>query len=40
MRRITPDLNRFTISSNSQVHFALLPGSVAKNRHLFDRWVA
>jgi hypothetical protein len=29
-----------TIDDDGQVHFAILPGSVAKNRHLLDRSVA
>lgn len=28
------------IDPDGQVHFAILPGSVAKNRHLLDRTVA
>lgn len=28
------------IDDDGQVHFAMLPGSVAKNRHLLDRTVA
>ncbi|RIK07989.1 MAG: hypothetical protein DCC49_09365 [Acidobacteria bacterium] len=28
------------IDEDGQVHFAILPGSVAKNRHLLDRYVA
>ena len=28
------------IDDDGQVHFAILPGSVAKNRHLLDRTVA
>ena len=29
-----------TIDGDGQVHFAILPGSVAKNRHLLDRTIA
>lgn len=29
-----------TIDDDGQVHFSILPGSVAKNRHLLDRTVA
>jgi hypothetical protein len=29
-----------TVDDDGQVHFAILPGSVAKNRHLLDRAVA
>lgn len=29
-----------TVDSDGQVHFAILPGSVAKNRHLIGRIVA
>ena len=29
-----------TVDGDGQVHFAILPGSVAKNRHLLDRAVA
>jgi hypothetical protein len=29
-----------SIDEDGQVHFAILPGSVAKNRHLLDRTVA
>lgn len=29
-----------TIDDDGQIHFAILPGSVAKNRHLLDRSVA
>ena len=29
-----------TVDDDGQVHFAILPGSVAKNRHLLDRTVA
>jgi hypothetical protein len=28
------------VDSDGQVHFAILPGPVAKNRHLLDRTVA
>lgn len=28
------------VDDDGQVHFAILPGSVAKNRHLLDRTVA
>ncbi|HZA75563.1 MAG TPA: hypothetical protein VE623_04140 [Acidimicrobiales bacterium] len=28
------------VDEDGQVHFAILPGSVAKNRHLLDRTVA
>ena len=28
------------VDDDGQVHFSLLPGSVAKNRHLLDRTVA
>jgi hypothetical protein len=28
------------VDADGQVHFAILPGSVAKNRHLLDRTVA
>lgn len=28
------------VDDDGQVHFAILPGSVAKNRHLLDRRVA
>lgn len=28
------------VDGDGQVHFAILPGSVAKNRHLLDRTVA
>ena len=28
------------VDEDGQVHFAVLPGSVAKNRHLLDRTVA
>ncbi len=28
------------VDDDGQVHFAILPGSVAKNRHLLDRAVA
>ena len=28
------------VGADGQVHFAILPGSVAKNRHLLDRTVA
>ncbi|MFO7592174.1 MAG: hypothetical protein R6X23_14995 [Acidimicrobiia bacterium] len=28
------------VDDDAQVHFAILPGSVAKNRHLLDRTVA
>ena len=28
------------VDDDGQVHFAILPGSVAKNRHLLDRSVA
>ena len=28
------------VDDDGQVHFAVLPGSVAKNRHLLDRTVA
>ena len=28
------------VDDDSQVHFEILPGSVAKNRHLIDRTVA
>jgi hypothetical protein len=28
------------IDEDGQIHFAILPGSVAKNRHLLDRTVA
>lgn len=28
------------IDDDGQVHFAILPGAVAKNRHLLDRTVA
>lgn len=29
-----------SVDADGQVHFAVLPGSVAKNRHLLDRSVA
>lgn len=29
-----------TLDDDGQVHFAILPGSVASNRHLLDRTVA
>ena len=29
-----------TVDNDRQVHFAILPGSVAKNRHLLARTVA
>lgn len=29
-----------TVDEDGQVHFSILPGSVAKNRHLLDRTVA
>lgn len=29
-----------SVDDDGQVHFAILPGSVAKNRHLLDRSVA
>ena len=29
-----------TVDDDGQVHFAILPGSVATNRHLLDRTVA
>lgn len=29
-----------SVDDDGQVHFAILPGSVAKNRHLLDRTVA
>jgi hypothetical protein len=29
-----------TVDDDGQIHFAILPGSVAKNRHLLDRTVA
>ena len=29
-----------TVDDDGQVHFAILPGSVAKNRHLLDQTVA
>ena len=28
------------VDDDGQIHFAILPGSVAKNRHLLDRTVA
>jgi hypothetical protein len=28
------------VDDDGQVHFAILPGSIAKNRHLLDRSVA
>lgn len=28
------------VDGDGQIHFAILPGSVAKNRHLLDRTVA
>lgn len=28
------------VDDDGQIHFAILPGSVAKNRHLLDRSVA
>lgn len=28
------------VDEDGQVHFAILPGSIAKNRHLLDRTVA
>jgi hypothetical protein len=28
------------VDDDGQVHFAILPGSVAKNRHLLDRSIA
>ncbi len=28
------------VDADGQVHFSILPGSVAKNRHLLDRTVA
>jgi hypothetical protein len=28
------------VDEDGQVHFTILPGSVAKNRHLLDRTVA
>ena len=28
------------VDDDGQVHFAILPGSIAKNRHLLDRTVA
>jgi hypothetical protein len=28
------------VDDDGQVHFSILPGSVAKNRHLLDRTVA
>jgi hypothetical protein len=28
------------VDEDGQIHFAILPGSVAKNRHLLDRTVA
>lgn len=28
------------VDDDGQVHFAILPGSVAKNRHLLDRTIA
>ena len=29
-----------SVDDDGQIHFAILPGSVAKNRHLLDRSVA
>jgi hypothetical protein len=29
-----------TVDDDGQIHFSVLPGSVAKNRHLLDRTVA
>ena len=29
-----------SVDEDGQIHFAILPGSVAKNRHLLDRTVA
>ncbi len=27
----------FAVDDHGQIHFSILPGSVAKNRHLLDR---
>jgi len=29
-----------TVDDDGQIHFAILPGSIAKNRHLLDRTIA
>ena len=30
----------WAVDEDGQIHFSILPGSVAKNRHLLDRTVA
>jgi hypothetical protein len=34
---LAADLNAQDDDGNGQVHFAILPGSVSKSRHLLDR---